>query len=607
MESWRIKSNLNDNTNRASTTSQVVCATVIKSPKGCEDFYLFSKGETQKVIDTFGYPSKNYPSIQDALDVVAKSDLYIASPYKNGKYGGVFITPNGTVPFVNGVSSKEISDFSEIESASKVGSGNSVETTFIATLPNYENYINNSIGITVNGVALEISSTDESVEVITDTDKTFTSASYDRSNGKLTLTFVVAPEGDIVATYKTDMSSTLFVLFDRDCQKDDLKVKVVTNKYVDTAFDIHVSRYNPIKDEYVELLNSPFTVGLTENSKDSEGNNIYIENIFNDNQLLFTPYVNHDTFDSFTSDTTYVELNGGDRGAEISGSDLANVYDALMDTETYNVKIVFDATSSDEVISKFETLRESYQKRCRFMYCSPNTSVENILADPAIAHRNVNNRGLYCYVLTWGIHKDVYNGNNFLCSNMGLIVGKMVDILNNGYGEPMWLDQNGIGGQLGSSITKLSYNANQSQLEKLADNFVNAVINSKTYGVFIENASTRHTNLSVLSDIGISSLVDTILELIEKNVLPKRIGKLIDDTAYTDVRSGCNSILSAYANALEDYYVLCDNTNNTAEMRNQETLVVEVAIVPKKYSKKIILSLSLYKSGVDVEEAVTSL
>ena len=124
MESWRIISNLNDVTERASTSSQIVGATVIKSPKGRNRFCLFSKGETKKVLETFGYPSKEYPSIQDAIDVVAKSDLWIASPYKNGKYGGVFVTESGTISFVNGVTEKEINDFSEIECSATVGIGN---------------------------------------------------------------------------------------------------------------------------------------------------------------------------------------------------------------------------------------------------------------------------------------------------------------------------------------------------------------------------------------------------------------------------------------------------------------------------------------------------
>ena len=391
-------------------------------------------------------------------------------------------------------------------------------------------------------------------------------------------------------------------------QNDDLEVKVTKNKYVNDIFDISVSRYNPLTNDYDELPNSPFIVGLKENSKDSEGNNVFIENVFNDDNLLFTPLINNSVFENFTDDKSWVKLNGGNRGSEIDGSDLANIYDELQDNEKFSIKFAFDSTSSDEVISKFESLRENYQKRCRFLYCSPDKSAEEILGNPEIAHRNINNRGMYCYVLTWGIHKDVYQGNDFLCSNMGLITGKLVDVLNNGWGEPMWLNgDNNVGGQLGSSIIKLNRKATQSQLEKFADLFLNPIIMSKTYGPFIENASTRQTKFTVLSDIGISSLVDTILELIEKNVLPQRVGKFIDDVAYSNVRSGCNSILDAYAYALEDRFVLCDSTNNTPEMRNNETLVATVGIIPKKYAKKIIFNLTLHKSGVDIEEVVTNI
>lgn len=607
--SWRITTNLIDNTERASTSSPIIGATVIPAPKGPNKFYFFSKGETQKVVDTFGYPNKSYPAIQDALDIVAKSSMFVSSAYKNGKYGGVFITTEGTYPFVNGTTKQTIDDLSNISCEVPVAVGNSVLTEFTFTLPNFKFYKNSSLGIKVGAQTLTLALDDSDVETITDNTEPpllTTGSQYTRSTGELKLVFSIAPSEVIVATYNIDMSSTLVTLYDANPQVDDLQVKITKSTDTDNALTMAIQRYNPVLEQYVDAV-TPFDFGLTDTSRDSFGSNIFIENIFDENQLLFKAVVNTSVFSDFTDDTKFVPLAGGYRGDEIEGLDLAQVYNALQDTDTYPLKFIFDPTSSDEVITVLENLRNSYQKRCRMLYCSPNISAESIISNPEDTHRGItNNRGMYCYILNWGIHVDTYFGNNFLCSNMGLIAGKLVDVLVAGGGVPAWIDQNGVGGQLGSSITKLSYtstNAQNEQFEKLG---LNPVINDKNYGMMIEGWKTRQViPLSVYSSIGQSSLADTLIELIENNVLPSIIGKLIDETSFSVVRSGCNSILNAYSQYLEDWYVLCDSSNNTAETRNQQKLILSVGVVFKGYAEKIVFNFVSYVNGTNVEEELS--
>ena len=407
-----------------------------------------------------------------------------------------------------------------------------------------------------------------------------------------------------------DMSDTYFVLFDKDMQEDDLQIKVTLSEDIDNAFEIVVARYDPINLEYTEINNSPFVVGLSETSKNSYGDNIYINNIFGDNQTLFDAHVVNSIVDGFMDDDSMVNLSGGSRGAEVEGADVANIYEQLIDTNKYQLKFCVDGTNYTEVITKFENLRNSYQKRCRFIYCTADVDGNTIVENPKDYNFNVTtNRGMYQYCLNWGIHKDIYQGNDFKCSNMGLIAGRIVDYLDNEAtttSAPAWVDENKIGGILGSSITKLSQDTTSEDVLEMLDNLnFNAVINDYNYGAMISGWRTRQVKKTDLSNIPISSLVDTLIEQIEKNVLPSRIGKMIDEASYSVVRSGCNSILGTYSNRLEDYYVWCDSENNTAEMRNQERLVVAVGIVPKKFARTILLNFNIYKSGVDVKVEMT--
>lgn len=612
-QSWRMQTVEQDNTEKANTSTPIIGAIAIVSPKGPKTFTKFNKGDTQGILNTFGYPSKDYPTIQDALDVVQKCTTYVGSPYKGGTYGGAFITKSmGTIPFNTGVSTKEIADYSSVAFTNSVGIGNGSTLSYTYEIKYIEKYNKESLTLSIGGTAHEITiTTNENIETITDDAETGIldeGCTLDTETGILNLVFKTAPStGTTISIgYGMNMSDTYFVLFDKDMQEDDLQIQVTLSENVDDAFEIVVARYDPINLEYVEVNNSPFVVGLSETSKDTYGDNIYIENIFGENQTLFDAHVVNSIIDGFMNDDSMVNLGGGSRGVEVDGADVANIYDQLIDTNKYQIKFCVDGTNYTEVINKFENLRNGYQKRCRFLYCTADVDGNDIVENPNTYNFGVTaNRGMYQYCLTWGIHVDTYQGNNFKCSNMGLIAGRLVDYLNNEANTnsaPAWIDENGVGGILGSSITKLMQeNTAEDVLEELDNLNFNAIINDYNYGPMISGWRTRQVKKTDLSNIPISSLVDTLIEQIEKNVLPSRIGKMIDEASYSVVRSGCNSILGTYANRLEDYYVWCDSENNTAEMRNQERLVVSVGIVPKKFARTILLNFNIYKSGVDVE------
>lgn len=614
-QSWRMKTVEQDTTDKATVSTPTIGATVIISPKGPNTFTKFNKGDTQGILNTFGYPSKDYPTIQDALDVVEKCTMYVASPYKDGTYGGAFVTKSmGTIPFNTGVSTKEIADYSSVAFTDNIGIGDGTTLTYTYTIKYIEKYKAETLTLNIGGVAHTISiSVSENIETITDDGSLLDEGcTLNRETGVLTLVFLQAPStGTTISIgYTMDMSDTYFVLFDKNMQEDDLQVQVTLSEDIENAFEIVVARYDPINLEYVEVNNSPFIVGLSETSKDSYGDNIYIENIFGNNQTLFDTHVVNSIIDGFMNDDSMINLAGGSRGVEVDGADVANIYDEIKDTNKYQLKFCMDGTNYAEVIAKFENLRNSYQKRCRFIYCTADVDGNTIVENPNDYNFGVTaNRGMYQYCLNWGIHKDIYQGNDFKCSNVGLIASRICDYLDNEANTtsaPAWLDENGVGGILGSSITKLSQDTTSEDVLEMLDNLnFNAVINDYNYGAMIGGWRTRQVKKTDLSNIPISSLVDTLIEQIEKNVLPSRIGKMIDEASYSVVRSGCNSILGTYSNRLEDYYVWCDSENNTAEMRNQERLVVAVGIVPKKFARTILLNFNIYKSGVDVKVEMT--
>lgn len=612
-QSWRIKTKEIDDTEKTTTSTPIIGASVIVSPKGPRNFIKFNRGDTQGVINTFGYPSAEYPTIQDALDIVSKCTMWLASPYKGGTYGGVFVTPKGTIPFNLGVQTKEFEDYSSIAFTDSIGIGDGLTTNFTFTIKDIDFYVGRSLSLSIDGIQHEIEiAVEDNIETITDLTASeqilASDCTLNTETGELTLNFInpIAQGSDVSIGYNMNLSSTLFVLFDKNMQEDDLKVKVNLSENEDNAFDISVYRFNPITSEYDEVANSPFTVGLSETSKNTYGDNIFIESVFNDNQQLFDAHVVNSVFTSFVNDTEAVNVKGGSRGDTPEGADIANVYNELKNTNKFKIKFCVDGTNKSEVISKFEDLRNNHQLRCRYLYCTADVSGNEIVDSPSTYNFGITaNRGMYQYCLNWGIHKDIYQGNDFKCSNMGLIAGRLVDALNAGTGCPAWIDENGVGGILGSSITKLTQNdTSEDTLEELDNLNFNAVVNDYTYGPMIVGWRTRQVKKTVYSNIPQSSLADTVIEEIVDQVLPLRIGKLIDESSYSLVRNGCESILNTYTNFFEDFYVWCDSENNTPEMREKEELVVTVGVVFKNYARTVELTFRSFRAGTNVEETL---
>jgi hypothetical protein len=370
-------------------------------------------------------------------------------------------------------------------------------------------------------------------------------------------------------------------------------------------FNIYVSQFNPVEQSYIEVNQSPFYVGLTPTSRDGNGRNVYIGNVLNEEQTYLTATVQNSTFSTFTDDTSAVSLVGGVRGTAQAGADLAAKYTELQDAIAYpNIEIMFDGTASTEIQATFDTLRQNYQKYCRFMYCLADIAPATIITTAATLCTSTE-RGVYVYCLSWGVKKDTYQGNNFVCSNMGLIASRMAQVLLSGPGgNPAWINENGIGGQLGSSISKLNQKVSEEQMQLLDLARLNPVVFDASYGPMITSWRTRQTRLSDLSYIGQSSLADYILKTINTQVIPFQIGKLNDDYHREVVTTKCQSILNSLTKWVSDSVVICDRTNNTADMLQQQKFILTVGVVFIPYANVIEFNFIIGRQGVDITEQI---
>lgn len=608
--SWRINTIFQDKSQTVQVYSGAVGGVAIKASRGPEAPLFIDKGQTQRILDIFGYPSPAYPGVQDVIDFNKTAGLWVSAPSTAGVHGGAMITKNGTLPLSVGVADIDTFDLATVDQAEEVLVGDGVTVAINTTLsaPFVDTYNGQTIDIEVDGVSINVNASlpVADVEDLT-TIPDVGSGSLNVATGALQFTFNSAPTTGqkINAVWDGDFSSeTYFTLFNSNPEADDLAL-LVTYDTAESAWIINAERKDTISGEYSDLTDHPKAVSNVVGAKDGFGRNIFVETVY-ENSTDITAKVNSVLYSSFVDDTARVDMGGGDRGTAITATELVSAYAVMQDKFAYQINIFFATEAEASIATQFETMRSTYQTRSRYLLPGTNQSAADHLTGGATSKYNLDERGIHVYALNWGIHQDIYNNQNFLCSNMGLIAGKHADIVNIGNGgyAPMWIDENGMGGQLGSSIISLDYSASETQLRQLDSAQLNPVVVDPVYGPMIVSQRTTQTRLSDYSWIAHSGLADTIVKNIEDQVLPFQVGKLNDTTHQTQVKMQTETIMSNFTDLLNDYYVKCDDENNSDEIKAQRKFVLTVGVQFTPFSEIIEFIFINTAQGTDVEEVV---
>jgi hypothetical protein len=320
MSSYRISVLENNLSSTIQPSVGNVGATVIRSSKGPVKPVKITKGDSNRIINIFGKPSASYPDVWDILEFNKKADLWASAPSKNSLYGGVMVTKTGTEPLVGGYSSLTALSFAALPVTESLGTGDGSTVSFSMTLSKKTYYNHQTINIKINGVTINVAASDLATEVLTTTPDVG-SGTYVRSTGVLTFTFDSAPAlgAEITAHYTENRAADCyFILFNCNPEIDDSAVKITM---ANSVFTVNAYLKDPVTSAYSALPLSPYSVSLTANTKDGFGQNIYIEDIFL-NDDFFAPVVNTLAVSTFIDDTVPVDLDGGDRGDAITITEL---------------------------------------------------------------------------------------------------------------------------------------------------------------------------------------------------------------------------------------------------------------------------------------------
>ena len=267
-----------------------------------------------------------------------------------------------------------------------------------------------------------------------------------------------------------------------------------------------------------------------------------------------------------------------------------------------DVDLFFNSEVDPDPSSSFFTLADRTPYPVQgFLFSMTPSDLEHI-SPLSFGPRYWNICGKFTRVSTYTKEKYVSG----LVGNRALMQAKIIE---GSYGgvAPMFLNENGLGGQLSVSVRKALNSWDKDEVDILTDNNYNPIIKDPTYGLLLVGQKTCQAGvLSDWSYIGhVCSFIALEKALIDPVLIPQ-IGKPNNDY-YRDLRktqieaylspriSGSRAI---WADALVDTSTR-EGVNDEAALAAKEFRIV-IKVQPNIYSEYVTLTLASYPQGVEL-------
>ena len=151
----------------------------------------------------------------------------------------------------------------------------------------------------------------------------------------------------------------------------------------------------------------------------------------------------------------------------------------------------------------------------------------------------------------------------------------------------------------GNGLIGSDYNYARKDLDILEPFGVNVILNVPKRGYIINsNQTAKQSPVSALSKVHVRELVIFLQDEIE-DMLRTYHWELNTPTLRDNVRAKATTILQLVkANGgVYEYSVVCDETNNTPEIIDNEMLILDVEIEPARGAGKMVQTLTIHKTG----------
>ena len=367
-----------------------------------------------------------------------------------------------------------------------------------------------------------------------------------------------------------------------------------------------------------EVLEVYDSVSKASDAKTPQGDsNYYPDVIYNQSQYIY--WMDHISGGTnwgtaalnltFTAVTTVnnASLSGGSDGSAVSTAELKTAYEKFDDAETVDVNLIIagkgDATHIDNLITIAENRKDAV------VFASPERSdVVNVTSSTT---QTSNVKGFFdgirssSYVVFDSGYKYTYDKYNdvfrFVPLN-GDIAGlaARTDLTNDSWFSPAGLNRGVLRG-----VVKLAYNPTKAERDELYRARINPVVTFPGQGTVLFGDKTGLTAPSAFDRINVRRLFITLEKAIS-TASKFQLFEFNDEFTRANFRNIIEPFLRDVQGrrGITDFLVVCDDTNNTADVINRNEFKADIFVKPARSINFITLQFVATRNGVAFNEVV---
>lgn len=316
---------------------------------------------------------------------------------------------------------------------------------------------------------------------------------------------------------------------------------------------------------------------------------------------------------SFTpSGNNVFKLLGGANGSSANSSAMISGYEIFDDKKAYQVSHFITANCASEVTKAVINIAERRNDSVVFVSpeftdlpCGSAGLSQSEVAGNIIDFKN-NVIGLsssYYFVdNNWAYQYDKYNDTFRWIPCNSHVAGISARTDRNGY---EWQSLAGYNRGILNRVQKLAWNPKDEYVGRLYSNGINSIVFDESAGSVLIGDKTGLSKSSSFDRINVRKLFNALKIRLEK-YFKYVLFETNDEFTRDQVKSRLDSYLLQVKglNGLYDFEVVCNSTNNNADIIDSNTLVVDVYIKPVKSINFIQLNMVSVGSSVSFNEIV---
>ena len=325
------------------------------------------------------------------------------------------------------------------------------------------------------------------------------------------------------------------------------------------------------KNEIVEQ----FTVSLNEDKRDANNKSMYIENVINTKSNFIFVNVNKACTDELPKsclDTTIAKLTKGSE-SEPGKDDIIAAYELFANKEEIEIDVVI---ANEKFPVAAINLSETRQDCITVVGCPYEASVG--LKSSIAMQKNIVNSSFSMLVSNYKYQylpeMDVYKWINLAGDIAGLIIKTTED-------RESWYAPAGLNRGIIRNITKLAANYTAAMRDQLYKNNVNPVVTFPNQGTVLWGQKTLLDKPSSFDRLNVRRLF-----LHMERALAKMAKYSLFEFNDSFTRNYIISVIKPFlgtvkaGRGLQDFLVICDETNNTPDVISRNKLIVDIYVKP---------------------------